>query len=126
MSNTHTIPTVPGYDNEPGHFKSQATLLIAGSSRAGGPGGWFVGGWTAEGEGRTETGGPMIVGPYAYVGGRCSVIDNHGGTGADLKRADEDSLLFRCAEGDTLVLHDTSYTLDLNPRGYPHLTPIQA
>ncbi len=120
---THTIPTVPNsYGDEPDHFKSEAILLVEGACSAGGPGGWFVGGWGAEGEGRIVHQGPLVPGPYAYIGGRCGVIDNHGGTGADHKRADGKGLLFRVKAGDTVTLHGTDYTLSVDRRGYPHLT----
>ena len=122
---THNIPSIDNGKDVygPGHFKSEVTLLIEGSSRSGGPGGWFLGGWSAEGEGRTVTQGPMVQGPYAYVGGRCGVIDNHGGTHGELERADGKGLLFRCKAGDILSVFGTSYTLSLCRRGYPTLTP---
>ena len=123
---THDIPTTDSpYDYEKGHFKSEATLLIEGANRQGGPGGWFVGGWTAEGEGRTVCQGPMVPGPYAYVGGRCGVLaaDPRMGTKGAHDRAYMAGLLFQCKDGDTLTLHGTDYTLTLDRRGYPSLTP---
>ena len=123
MSTTHNIPTTPYRD--PGHFKSEATILIEGSSRAGGPGGWLVGGWDATGEGRVVMYGPMVKGPYAYITGRCSVMDNRGGTGAEHMRAEAQGLMFRAKDGDTMNLFGTTYTLSVDGRGYPHLT-VQA
>ena len=122
MTTQHNIPTDlnPSYGND--HFKSAATLLIEGSSKAGGPGGWFVGGWGADGEGRTTMGGPKVPGPVAYISGRCGVIDNHGGTKAEQERKDAENLLFRVKAGDTVTLHGTVYTLTLDYRGYPSLT----
>jgi len=123
---THTIPTTTRStdpDNyEFGHFKSAAILRIAGSSRAGGPGGWGIGGWNEDGEGRLVFEGPMVKGPVAYAFGLAGVIDNHGGTGAEHARAADNGLLFDVSEGDTLVIDGTEYTLTLNRRGYPSLT----
>lgn len=123
MSTTHQIPTTPSrYDYEAGHFRSEAIILIETASKLGGPGGWFVGGWDATGEGRIEHGGPKVQGPYAFIGGRCCVIDNHGGTGAEHQRADGKGMLFRVADGDTLVMAGLEFAVAVTPRGYPNLT----
>ena len=123
MSTTHNIPTTPSrYDYEPGHFRSEATILVEGSCLLGGPGGWMVGGWGATGEGRIEMYGPKVQGPYAFIVGRSGVIDNHGGTGAEHRRAEAQGLMFRVKAGDVLEMGGTSFTLSVDRRGYPHLT----
>jgi len=122
---THCIPT---YDHptDPGHFRggvndhNRVILRIPGASRAGGPGGWTIGGWTRDGEGRIEHGGPMVRGPHAYAFGLSSVCDNHGGTKTEHGRAEAVGLLVDCAEGDVLKIAGTTYRLRL-VRGYPKL-----
>lgn len=120
MSTRHIIPTTPNFDR--GHFSSDAVILIAGSSRSGGPGGWSVGGWNAEGEARLVFRGPMVKGPFAYVFGRAGVIDNHGGTKGEQERKAAEGLLFNVAAGDTLVIDGIEYILSLTRDGYPNLT----
>ena len=124
MTISHTIPTTPCPNYGAGHFKSEAIILIQGSSGAGGPGGWFVGGWDNSGEGRTEFQGELVKGPHAYIGGRASVLDNHGGTGAVWKRAEAEGLLFRLKAGEPVAIHGTVYRLSLCKRGYPSLTAV--
>ena len=126
----HIIPVEPynvGRSSEAsynlGHFVSPATLLVEGACSAGGPGGWFVGGWDATGEGRTEYQGPMVPGPVAYIGGRAAVIDCNGGTGRLHREAEDQNLMFRVKAGDTVVLSDIEFTLTVDRRGYPHLSP---
>lgn len=70
-----------------------------------GPGGFGIGVVPVGKEGRQETGGPMIAGPWGYLYGRSAVIDNYGGTGAEHKTLAERGLLIeRVADGDVLVL----------------------
>ena len=111
------IPTTPR-PTEPAHFRSDAIILVEGATRAGGPGGWGLGGWTAEGEGRLVFRGPMIQGPVAYLFGRAGVIDNHGGTAGEHRRGH----LVHLAPGDRVSVAGTVYTVSLCPRGYPKLT----
>lgn len=134
------IITIPTQDNSTqdysyegqrhnvGHFKSDAILLIEGASRSGGPGGWAVGGWDETAEGRIEHGGPMVRGPYAYIIGLSSVIDNYGGTGTEWRRAEESGRLFRLRAGDKLSVNGTVYVLKLDKgffnRGYPVLEKV--
>lgn len=123
MSTTHTIPTTPSrYDYEKGHFRSDATVLVEGACSAGGPGGWLVGGWDATGEGRVEFQGPMVKGPYAFITGRAGVIDCNGGTGRLHREAEDNGLMFKAKEGDTLVMAGIEFAVAVDRRGYPKLT----
>lgn len=126
MSKRHTIPTEPVFGFGPDHFKSDAILLVKGSNRSGGPGGWYVGGWGAAGAGRKVFGGPHVPGPYAYVNGHPGVISRHpgGGTRGEHERARTEGRLFEVEPGDVLEIYGTDYTLTLCPRGYPNLTPV--
>ena len=117
---TH-IPTT-SQRNEPGFYKSPATVIIEGGSRAGGPAGWRIGGWNVHAKARTEFQGPMVQGPVAYCFGIASVIDNHGGTKREREEADAKGLLIRVSDGDLLEIDGVEYKLTLNPRGYPKLT----
>ena len=120
---THNIPTTPWDIFGGGHFKSEATVLVEGSNN---PAGWLVGGWETTAEGRIVYQGPMVKGPYGYMAGSCSVIDNHGGTGAILAKADKDGLLFRVKAGDTVTMSGINFTVTVDRRGYPHLEPVSA
>ena len=117
----HTIPTTARPDDDafgPGHYTSEATLLIEGSrNRAG----YALGGWTKDGMGRLVHEGPMVQGPHAYIYGEATVIARRGGTSEVLRQKDDAGLLFRCKAGDTLDIAGTTYTLTLNTRGYPSL-----
>lgn len=118
--NTFTIPTHPS-DNtrEPGHFGAEVVLIIKGANRDGGPGGWGVSGWTAEGEGRTEFQGPMVQGPRLGVFGLCSVMAAGGhGTGAANARKEAEGLLVRCEAGDRFIAEGTTFELQL-VNGWP-------
>jgi hypothetical protein len=65
-----------------GYGQSDVTLFVEGYSWAG----YSVGYIDAKEEGRCEHEGPLVPGPWCFAGGRCSVIDNHGGTNAEIER----------------------------------------
>ncbi len=123
MATTHLIPTVAERPDScsfyQGHFKSTARVLIEGSCNRPGFG---IGGWDKTGEGRLICQGPMVVGPHAYAFQHAGIICQGGGTGAELRKAEEEGRLFRCKAGDTLVIDDTPFLLTLCRRGYPTLT----
>lgn len=115
---THTIPTTRNPTRQ-GHLMTEARILVAGSNNRAG---WGLCAWTAEGAGRIVFQGPMVQGPYASLFGLCSVIDNHGGTGREMRDAEAAGQLFRVEPGDTIVLEGVRYTVSVCPRGYPELT----
>lgn len=120
MSNIHNIPTINSVDR--GHFQganaegSCDTVTVAVNGKRFG-----VGGWTAEGKGRLIFKGPLVPGPQAYLFGKCSVIDNHGGTGAIEARLREAGLRFDVNIGDTLVIEGSRFLVEGTPT-YPTLT----
>lgn len=99
--------------NEPGHYTSDAIVIVEGADRSYGPGGWAVGGWTKEAEGRIVDGGPMVRGPHAYLYGRCGVIDTRGGTGAEHARAADQGRLHHVADGDVLVIDGVEWRIKI-------------
>ena len=117
----HFIPTRIDDENR---YQSEAIVRVKGATRQGGPGGWFVSGWSADGEGRLVFQGPMVQGPHASLVGRCAVMDNHGGTKAQWERAAEAGLLFDVDPGDVLVIAGVEYVLSLSPWKYPKLNPL--
>lgn len=119
----HEIPTTnqPG---EPGFFKSEAILVIAGADRSFGPGGFAVGGWSEQAEARIHHGGPKVRGPHAYVIGRPGVIDTHGGTAAEHAEARAERRFFEVGTGDELVIDGQLYRLQLDGRRYPRLARV--
>ena len=68
MSSTHRIPTAPTADQREGHFNAYADIAFAGGRRH------YFAGWTADGAGRLEHGGPMVAGPHAFAGPAARVI----------------------------------------------------
>jgi len=115
---THKIDCAIDSD---GRYMVPTTLIIKGASNRGGPGGWGVCGWDATASGRVETGGPEIQGPRASLFGKCSVIDNHGGTGADHQRLAGRGLLVHVTPGDIIEVDGVSYKVSLDVWRYPAL-----
>jgi hypothetical protein len=68
-------------------------------------------------EARKVTGGPMVPGPWAYVYGLSSVIDNHGGTGAERARKLAEGTEHDIAEGDLLEIDGVTYALRIDRWG---------
>ena len=62
-------------------------------------------------ESRKEFGGPMVPGPWAYTYGLCSVIDNHGGTGAEIAKAKDEGRGLEVKDGDLLRVAGHVYTV---------------
>lgn len=108
--------------DESGHLESRGLIFrIANANRAGGPGGWGIGGWDETGSGRLVCGGPLVSGPVAYFYGLASVLDNRGGTRAIHESADESGRLFDVSAGDTVVINGIAFVVSLDSRGYPSL-----
>lgn len=120
---THTILTRDS--DQPGHWKTDATLLIAGASREGGPGGWSICGWSSHAEGRLVFQGPMVRGPVACAFGLAGVIDTRGGTAREHGDANAAGQLYRVESGDHLVLDGITYELSLGSQRYPELTQVE-
>lgn len=60
-----------------------------------------------------------------WTAGLCGVIDNHGGTAADIDRERAAGRLFDVVPGDHLILSDsTTVVVSLDRRRYPVLTPV--
>ena len=59
-----------------------------------------VGGWTAEGEGRIEFGGPMVQGPHAYLMAEGVVLTPH---------AEPDEIHLVIDEGHEITVAGTTY-----------------
>lgn len=120
---TYTPATEPSPYGEKGYFAMLygARLLVEGSNN---PSGWRIGGWTKDGEGRKVDGGLIEAGLYAFAFGLCTVIDNHGGTGAEIDRARRKGLLIEARPGDKLKLPGGVYRIVLCPRRYVLLSPL--
>ena len=121
------VPLVPSiYANEEGKFRTPGRIIIEGAEN--GPIGYGLGFVDATTECRREQGGPILPGPYAYLFGLAAVIDNYGGTGAEIKR--EGDLVVRCAPGDLLDIGGVIYEVTLGSiigrRRYPSLTEVSA
>lgn len=101
----------------PGHYAMpyKGRVLVEGSNNASG---WGYGGWTAEGKGRAVDQGPLVQGPYAFAFGLCTVIDNHGGTAAEIEQAKAEGRLYHLKAGDNVEIAGTVYKVVLCKRGY--------
>lgn len=75
---------------------------------------FHVGGWTAEGEGRIEFGGPLVQGPQAYMNALGIMITSH-------EQAPVIELLIE--DGSRLYIRGTWYTVNVKDRyGDPIVT----
>lgn len=73
----------------------------------GGHGSGYGIGYIKSGEsGRQEHQGPLVPGPWAYSFLCASVIDNHGGTGAQIEHERKDRRLIEAEFGDLLAMPD--------------------
>ena len=73
-------------------------------------------------EGRQVFQGEMVPGPWAYAFGLCSVIDNHGGTGAERQRNLEAGTEHDVEAGDTVIIDGNSYEVKVTRNGFePYL-----
>lgn len=79
---TTTYEKQTGKFAQPGHFKVDQTLTLM---HRGLPFRSGAGGWDENGEGRLVEHGPMVKGPELFGYGKCTVIDNYGGTGQERK-----------------------------------------
>lgn len=81
MHKITTIPTKPHHNRDDGSLESGDITVIDNVGR-------IIGGThiCVFGSGRREHGGPIIDEPFAACIQHCTVIDNYGGTGAELER----------------------------------------
>jgi len=87
----------------------ETTRLIVEGYRGSG----FRVGLVPEGEsGRQTHGGPNVPGPWAYAFPLCTVIDNAGGTAADIERERKAGLLVHAKVGEVLVIGKREYWID--------------
>jgi hypothetical protein len=122
MARTHDLRHLPATDK--GYATSfPGRVVVAGAENAAGYG---IGMIPAGHEARQEYAGPMIPGPWAFVYGLAGVIDNHGGTGAEMARETAAGSLFHVEAGDTLILSDDLMVrVDVDARRYPSLTNVE-
>lgn len=92
-------------------LKNDTILLVAGGNLAGYGVGFVPEGFSE----RKETGGPLIPGPWAYSWARASVMDNHGGTGAELEKLQEAGRIVKAKAGETVKIDGRQYTIRLLP-----------
>ena len=77
--------------------------------------------WTpADGCSRREFQGPILPGPYAAPFGLATVIDNYGGTGAEIRRNEAASLEYLVEAGDQVRIDGYLYTVRISG-GYLYL-----
>lgn len=72
-------------------------------------------------EARREFDGAMIPGPWADTFGKCTVIDNHGGTGVEMARLDEAGKVHHVQTGDLLSIDGNTYRVRVFGRDHIRL-----
>lgn len=88
-----------------------AVVLVTGQNAAG-----FGLGFVPEGfQARQFQGGPLVPGPWAYAYPKAGVIDNFGGTGAELERAKSENRLYEVAVGDYLEINGVRFEVRAAP-----------
>ncbi len=122
----HQVATEDSRYDDAGHYESEAVVTVEGTAIGAGPGGFGVGGWTAEGKGRLVTGGPEVQGPHGFIFGLCGVIDNHGGTAAIRERKRAQGLLIEAKAGDILEMHGDRFEIKVDAHGYPRLEVVES
>jgi hypothetical protein len=80
-----------------------------------------VGGVPRGVSGRQIDGGPLVPGPWAYVYELASVIDNHGGTGAESARMRASGTEHDLVPGDVIRFDDCEYKIAVDARGFVQL-----
>ena len=69
-----------------------------------------------EGESRRVSGGPILPGPHLYAYGLATVIDNFGGTGAEMRRLEAEGGVTTLTEGDTVEVMGHTFVLRMERR----------
>lgn len=77
---------------------------------------YSVGGWEAGNYHRAVDMGPLVEGPHAWMNENATVLTAH-------KQVKRERILV--ADGDTVLLRGTEYTISKDNRGYVHLTPVK-
>lgn len=95
--NTDPIPGASYFDNR---------LFVEGYTMS------FGIGYVADGaQARQVMAGPLVPGPWAYVYGQGTVIDNHGGSKRDIDRQRSEGKLVEARIGDTLMIGGHEYRI---------------
>jgi hypothetical protein len=98
---------------------------VVGQSTSYGPGGYAIGIVDVGESGRQEHGGPVVDGPWGYVYGLASVIDNAGGTRREHDDArDAGRWLDEVGDGDVLVVDGRRYRVDVGRMGRVRLVAL--
>lgn len=123
------IPTQPS--DRPGHYKGAGTHRDGVVVTVEGEGGRLgLGGWTVEGEGRLEQGGPMVRGPVAYLFPLATVLADNPemSSGADMRRSRAAGRHFALRAGDLVEIAGTVFRVTIPPRRgwvqYPRLEVV--
>lgn len=75
------------------------------------------------GECRRTFGGPVEPGPYLFAVARAIVIDNHGGTAAEMQRLRETGRVFHVEHGDHVDVNGATYVVNVDRYGDPTFRP---
>ena len=113
-----SIPMVPDPGREGRGLRTEHVIHVGNYRRYG------IGAVPRGASARKEQGGPMVPGPWAYVYGLSSVIDNHGGTGAERQRKLAEGTEHDVAEGDRLEIDGMTYALRIDRWGDFHLDVV--
>ncbi|MEQ7008385.1 hypothetical protein ABN028_19610 [Actinopolymorpha sp. B17G11] len=121
----HTITLVPDRYNKVGRWDSP-NVIRTYSAYQGHTVRLAIGYVDANGTCRRKAGRPMEPGPYVYTFPMASVIDNHGGTGAESARNKAAGLEWDAEPGDEFLIDGVVYRLTAGDRwSDPDLIPVE-
>lgn len=86
---------------------------------------YAVGGVPKGRSGRKENGGPLVPGPWHYMFGLCTVIDNYGGTGAEMAKARAENRVYDIEPGTKLEIDGLKYVIEKSWNGVLVLRPAK-
>lgn len=61
--------------------------------------------------------GPLVPGPWAFTFGCAAILDNHGGSRAEMDGERANGLLIEATPGDVLTYDGESYRIEFHPQG---------
>lgn len=124
---TATITEIPMALEDPSEYgdpkyrgmKTDHVLVTPNGTRKG------VGAVPAGSHGRKVMHGELIPGPWAYTYGLATVLDNHGGTGAEMRRLAAEDKVHHVEDGTRLHIDGVLYRVEVVRHDYITLHEVE-
>lgn len=117
MTTTHLIPSelleISRYGDGIYHSSDDLRIMVRGQSGVG----FALGYVPPTASARKVTGGPLVSGPWCYAVGLCAVIDNYGGSRAEIDQSRARGSLIECEAGDLLEIDGNRYSITFARNG---------